>query len=89
MNEPQRARIRSAAMIGSGIVAMACSFAFLALVVMYLANGAGVQTIGFLVMPGSLLLGWIHVMGFVIAAVLCFALGAGLLALGANPPPGR
>ena len=48
----------------------------------YIGEGAGLQFFGWMFSSGSVLIGLVHVVGFVIAAFLCFAIGAGLLARG-------
>ena len=46
----------------------------------YIRQGAGLQFFGWMFSSGSVLIGLVHVVGFVIAAFLCFAIGAVLLA---------
>ena len=46
----------------------------------YIRQGAGLQCFGWMFSSGSVLIGLVHVVGFVIAAFLCFAIGAGLFA---------
>jgi hypothetical protein len=55
---------------------------FAAFLVRYIAQGAGLQFFGPPVASGSVLLGLVHVVGFAMAVVLCFAIGAGLCARG-------
>jgi hypothetical protein len=55
---------------------------FLSLTMIYLAEGAGLQLFGFSALPGSLFIGWIHVMGFLIAGGISFAIGVGLCVFG-------
>ncbi len=51
----------------------------------YVAQGAGLQFFGPAMSSGSVLMGLIHVIGFAMAALLCFAIGAGLFASGLHP----
>jgi hypothetical protein len=53
-------------------------------VLQYIAAGAGLH---FSVSSGTLLVGLVHVVGFVSAASLCFMIGVGLCAHGLVPPP--
>lgn len=55
---------------------------FAALLVEYIAGGAGLQFFGPPVSSGSILLGLVHVVGLCAAIILCFAIGAGLCARG-------
>ena len=48
----------------------------------YVRQGAGLQFFGWMFSSGSIWIGLVHVAGFVIAAFLWFAIGAGLLARG-------
>ena len=48
----------------------------------YVRQGAGLQFFGWMFSSGSIWIGLVHVVGFVIAAFLCFAIGAGLLTRG-------
>jgi hypothetical protein len=48
----------------------------------YITQGAGLQFLGLTVSPGSVALGMVHVIGFLVAIVLCFSIGAGLCAHG-------
>lgn len=52
------------------------------ILVAYVTGGAGLQIFGGLISSGSVLLGLVHVTGFVAAIVICFAIGAGLCAHG-------
>lgn len=45
----------------------------------YVAQGAGLQFFGPTMSSGSVLIGFIHVMGFAMASFVCFAIGVGLL----------
>ena len=49
---------------------------------LYLGEGAGLQFFGWMFSSGSVLLGSVHVIGFVIAAFLCLTIGAVLFAHG-------
>ena len=68
------------------LIAGACWFLFALgfgiVLLQYIGQGAGLQFFGWMFSTGSVLIGLVHVVGFVIAAVLCFAIGAGLLARG-------
>jgi hypothetical protein len=55
---------------------------FLFLLAQYIAGGAGLQFWIPVVSSGSVLVGLVHVVGFCIASVLCFAIGSGLWARG-------
>ena len=48
----------------------------------YIAQGAGLQFFAWIFSSGSVLFGLVHVVGFVLAAFSCFAIGAVLLARG-------
>src|SRR5213592_2783444 len=48
----------------------------------YIGQGAGLQFFGWMFSSGSVLIGLVHAVGFGIAAFLCFAVGAVLLARG-------
>ena len=68
------------------IVAGACWFLFALgfgiVLLQYIGEGAGLQFFGWMFSSGSVLVGLVHVVGFVIAACLCFVIGAALLARG-------
>ena len=54
----------------------------------YLAEGAGLQVIGFFALSSiTVLIGLVHVVGFVAAAYLCFVTGLGLFVHGLVPAP--
>lgn len=53
---------------------------FAALLVQYIADGAGLEFFGPSVSSGSILLGLVNVVGLCTAIILCFAIGAGLCA---------
>jgi hypothetical protein len=71
------------------IIAGACWFLFalgFAIVLLqYIGQGAGLQFFGGMFSSGSVLLGLVHVVGFLITAFLCFAIGAVLLTRGFVP----
>jgi hypothetical protein len=48
----------------------------------YIGQGAGLQSFGWMFSSGSVLIGLVHVVGFLFAGFLCFAIGAGLVARG-------
>jgi hypothetical protein len=53
----------------------------------YIGQGAGLPVFAFVVSSGTVLVGLVHVVGFVTAAILCFMIGVGLCAHGLVPPP--
>ena len=54
----------------------------------YLAEGAALQLIGFFGLSSiTILIGLVHVVGFVTAAYLCFVIGVGLCVHGLEPAP--
>ena len=63
-----------------GLIWQLIAVFFLFLTLDYLAEGAGLQLFGFSIVPGGLFIGWIHVMGFLIAAGISFSIGVGLCA---------
>ena len=73
-------------MVG-GISWIAAAFVFGLFLLQYLAQGAGLQCVPFVVSSGSVLVGLMHVVGFVSATVLCFVVGVGMCAHGVVPPP--
>jgi uncharacterized membrane protein YhaH (DUF805 family) len=68
------------------LIAGACWLLFAAgfgfILLHYIEQGAGLQFFGWMFSSGSVLVGLVHVVGFVIAALLCFAIGASLLVRG-------
>ena len=68
------------------LIAGACwvlfAFCFGFILLQYIGQGAGLQFFGWMFSSGSVLIGLLHVVGFLIAAFLCVAIGAGLLARG-------
>jgi hypothetical protein len=58
-----------------------------AFVLQYIAQGADLPVLAFVVSSGTVLVGLVHVVGFVSAAIVCFMIGVGLCAHGLVPPP--
>jgi hypothetical protein len=52
----------------------------------YIDQGAGLQFFAPLGLSGSVLMGWIQVVGLCVAIGLCFVIGVGLCAHGVVPP---
>ncbi len=75
------------------IIGAFCWFGFAlgfgALLLVYVAQGAGLQFRGFLFSTESVLIGLVHVVGFGAAAWLCFVIAAGLWAHGVVPESGN
>jgi len=71
---------------GMFLIVGACWFLFALgfgiVLLQYIGKGAGLQFFGWMFSSGSVLVGLVHVVGFVIAACLCFVIGAALLARG-------
>jgi hypothetical protein len=65
-----------------GVLGVLCSVGFGLFLVRYVREGAGSQCFGGPISPGSVVLGLVHVTGFVAAIVICFMIGAGLCARG-------
>ena len=65
-----------------GVLWILFSVGFGVILFKYIAGGAGLQSIGGPVSSGSVLLGLVHLAGFVAAAVISFAIGAWLCARG-------
>jgi hypothetical protein len=65
-----------------GVLWILFSVGFGVILFKYIARGAGLQSIGGPVSSGSVLLGLVHLTGFVVAAVICFTIGAWLCARG-------
>jgi hypothetical protein len=59
-----------------GIASLLMSAGFIGVLIAYLFGGAGLQFSTPWISPESVLVGWIHVMGFALASALTFALGA-------------
>lgn len=65
-----------------GLLWLGFALGFAALLVAYIARGAGLQFFGGPVISGSVLLGLVHLVGLGTAMLICFAIGAGLCARG-------
>lgn len=65
-----------------GLLWLGFALGFAALLVAYIAGGAGLQFFGGPVSPGNVLLGLVHLVGFGTAMLICFAIGMGLCARG-------
>jgi hypothetical protein len=59
-----------------GIASLLMSVCFIGVLIAYLFGGAGLQFSTPWISAESVLVGWIHVMGFAFASALTFALGA-------------
>ena len=70
---------------GTCWIGFALAFGFF--VLQYVLQGAGLQFFPLAVSSGSVLVGLVHIVGFVSASGLCFAIGVGLCAHGLVPPP--
>ena len=76
------------------VMAGLCWIAFALLICIflfqYLSGGAGLQVFGFFfpVSSGTVLIGLVHFVGLVAAAVLCFTIGVGFCAYGIVAAPG-
>jgi len=66
----------------AGVLWLIFAVGFGFFLILYLGEGAGLQFFGWMFSSGSVLLGSVHVVGFVIAAFLCLTIGAVLFALG-------
>jgi hypothetical protein len=55
---------------------------FAVVLVEYLAEGAGLQLLGWNIFAGTVLIGAIHVIGLVIASTICFCVGVSLCSHG-------
>ena len=68
------------------LIAGACwllfAFGFVFILLQYIEQGAGLQFFGWMFSSGSVLIGLVHVVAFVIVAFLCFSIGAVLLGRG-------
>jgi hypothetical protein len=69
-------------MVIAGFIWILSGLFFLLFVFNYVLAGAGLQLFAFLDAPGSLFIGWVHVMGFFIAAGVCVSIGIVLCARG-------
>jgi hypothetical protein len=84
-----RRPMRQAIFLIGGACWFLFALGFAAFLMQYIAQGAGLQFYAPAVSSGSVLLGLVHVVGFVIAVVLCFAIGAVLCAHGIVPEKDR
>ncbi len=64
----------------AGVLWLLFAVGFGFFLLLYLAEGAGLQFFGWMFSSGSVLLGLVHVFGFVIAAFLCSTISASLFA---------
>jgi hypothetical protein len=71
-----------ALLLFGGFLWLLFAIGFVAILVHYVSEGAGLQIFGPAVSAGSVLLGLAHVIGFATAALVCFAVGVGLGARG-------
>ena len=72
-------------LVFAGICWFVFALGFGALLVSYIAQGAGLQFYIPMVSSGSVLLGLVHVTGLFTASLLCFVIGCGLCAHGLAP----
>lgn len=79
--------VRGTLFLLGGISWIAAAFVFVLFLLQYVAQGAGFQFFALAVSSGSVLIGLLHAVGFVSAAVLCFVVGVGICAHGVVPPP--
>src|ERR1041385_5237042 len=61
---------------------LVASLAFLMFVVEYVAEGAGLQFLGWGISSGTVLIGLVHVVGLFLACGLCLVIGVGLCSHG-------
>ncbi len=69
--------IKSTMMVVCGLCWLAFALAIGLFLLPYIAEGAGLQIFGFGVSSTSVLIGLVHVVGFVAAGSLCFVIGVG------------
>jgi hypothetical protein len=74
--------MRRAILLLAGILWLLFAVCFGFVLLRYIAEGAGLQFYGWMFSSGSILVGLVHVSGFVFAAFLCFAVGAVLFSCG-------
>ena len=72
--------MKRALLFSAGLLWFAFALGFGGFMVLYIAQGAGLQFLGPTVSSGSLLLGLVHFVGLATAALICFAIGASLCA---------
>lgn len=79
--------IKNIALFVSGFIGIALGLIFLFFLCAYVVGGAGLQVFGFFfpVVPVTIVIGVVHVIGFSAAACICFIIGLGLIALGSQP----
>jgi hypothetical protein len=78
--------VRAAVFLVGGLLWFAFALIFVFFVVQYVSEGAGLQFFAISVSSSSVLLGLVHVLGFLAAAGLCFVVGIGLFAQGLVSP---
>ena len=74
--------MKSAMFLIAGVCWVLFALSFGIVLLKYIGQGAGLQFFGWMFSSGSVLIGLVHAVGFGIAAFLCFAVGAVLLARG-------
>ena len=81
--------IKSTMMVMAGLCWLGFALLICLFLFQYLVGGAGLQVVGFLfpVSSTTVLIGFVHFIGFGIAALLCFIIGVGLCAHGVVPAP--
>ena len=75
---------RAALFVFGGMTWIASAFMFGFFLLQYIVQGAGLRFFP-LISSGSILIGLVHVVGFIIAALLCFVIGLGICAHGLVP----
>src|SRR5262245_48644968 len=80
--------IKSTLIVVAGLCWLAFAMAIGFFLIQYLGEGSGSQAFGFFgVSSSGILIGLVHVAGFVAAACICFVIGAGVCAHGLVPAP--
>ncbi|MDB6024411.1 MAG: hypothetical protein JWM68_634 [Verrucomicrobiales bacterium] len=80
--------IQNTLLVIMGLCLVVVSFGIGFFLLAYLADGAGLQAIGFFGLSSvTAFIGLIHVCGFAVAALLCFVVGVSLSAHGLVPAP--